>query len=1163
MQRFNVLDRHQNIHQSYIIEASAGTGKTYSIENIVVRLLIDAAKPCGLEQILVVTFTRAATDDLKMRIRANLTKSLNFCRNFLRDESLDKSDIPDYLLELLELGQDRVSAAHKALKNALSNFQKAPIFTIHQFCSRMLREHLLEGNISLSNPLDDKGLSPAKVYAIIKDFFRTEINHNLISSAQLQNAITAYKGVDKLEQQLYKWVTMGANILPRPLIAEQFQKFIDKMNFLRDHHPIDPALLLEDFISQAPAYKSICNQQKQPKPEKCAIVKRFADLVHKTEYNLSDFDILISDGLYLAEVIHPENRSAKGKTAENINLHYPHFIELLRTTFGNFVDEIRNPAGILATLAIKCKKMLQDYLEQEELLDFDSLLLKMQAALSNQNFTKKIQAQFKAAVIDEFQDTDPIQWNIFKTLFKDSCCLYLVGDPKQSIYGFRQADIYTYLKAKSDVGDRASASLEVNYRSSGELIDALNALFVSPALRQLISLPRLKSSLPYTPVDSGGMTKKKKFSDDIAAVHFFTLEETRESKNSKTLPAAEEVYFFPYIASEIIRLHVVDKCNFSDFAILVSDQYQGRRLGEYLTKLHIPIIAQHCSSLTETLAFSAMRELLQGILAPRNESLLKVALGGPIISWTDQDILSMSENSVWELCISKCLALRKVWHAQGFAFFFQALMKSSWLTSNKSIGEVLLSREGGLEFYNDLQQIAEMLAEEEANQCTPSNKLLNFFDVMEKHAENEGKVIKRRGDPKKEGVQILTIHSSKGLEFEIVFALGVINRSKKPSRLIPLAQQEGLPLIAAIDDLSDPRYIEYTQELDAEKIRQLYVALTRAKQRLYIPMYCGEGLGKCELGTASPLELYLAHIGHPATELNLYDQIPHQSIETIFNYLENLGSNHSIGHIKLKEVSFNLELLDRSKSVKLVHPPSIKIAGAPEYMHSFTSLAGSSLKSALLIPPPGNFDHAEQTLYTLPAGKNTGTLLHEILETAPFNIPEYGVRSLVLQSHVGKYSANTAFKKWSSILCDIVFNAFSAHLPFENGHFSMSEVNPDLCYKEHEFIYTSTGFEDPSFNQTGYIKGVIDLIFQHQGKYYIIDWKSNWLGPNAEDYCQENLIKAMHEHHYYLQADLYKKALKRYLRLCDPRPFEEIFGGVYYLFLRGLSPNSRQGVVVI
>src|ERR1700733_933837 len=178
LKTFNVLDRHLDIHRNYLLEASAGTGKTFSIENIVVRLLLEG-KMLSLEKILVVTFTRAAVRDLKNRIRANIEKALNFL--------ISKPHVgPDYLLKICEEGEASTTFARRRLEQALLIFDQAQIFTIHSFCARALSENVFESNMRVDSVLSDEPLSRTMLLGIIKDFFRTEIRPEIYSPAQLK-----------------------------------------------------------------------------------------------------------------------------------------------------------------------------------------------------------------------------------------------------------------------------------------------------------------------------------------------------------------------------------------------------------------------------------------------------------------------------------------------------------------------------------------------------------------------------------------------------------------------------------------------------------------------------------------------------------------------------------------------------------------------------------------------------------------------------------------------------------------------------------------------------------------------------------------------------------------------------------------------------------------
>ena len=234
--------------------------------------------------------------------------------------------------------------------------------------------------------------------------------------------------------------------------------------------------------------------------------------------------------------------------------------------------------------------------------------------------------------------------------------------------------------------------------------------------------------------------------------------------------------------------------------------------------------------------------------------------------------------------------------------------------------------------------------------------------------------------------------------------------------------------------------------------------------------------------------------------------------------------------------------------------------GKPLYLHSFTALSKHHYVKNLLeekLPAPHNFLAEEKTPHTLPSSSDTGNLLHTILEEIPFNHPD-------VATFVRPYLTKTPYEEWLQPLTTMIENALSVPL----DGFSLREIHHNSCFRETEFLYPCEGVSalKESNQPLGYLKGVIDLIFSHDGKYYILDWKSNWLGSSTKEYTQENLARAMNENQYYLQAALYKEAAKRYLRLIDPRPFEEIYGGAFYLFLRGIDPSPTEhayGVIKI
>lgn len=1162
---FRVLDREQNIHSSYLLEASAGTGKTYSIENIVVRLLIDKAIPCTLSNILVVTFTKASTSDLKARIRLNIHKTLAM----LRQQSQD--DPPDYLCALLEAETEVQNYAKQQLEQALACFEQAPIFTIHGFCHRMLKEHLFEADVGASLGDSEEGISPSLLYKLIRDFFRTEMSDKLISFKQLQLVLSHTGSVEKLEKELYKLISKGIAIAPMPCLQERLTEFNTHMHALKEHVKASPEQILEDFVKQAPLYKEICNRQKIPKEENVAKVQRFAALLEKTEWDLNDFDVLIADGVYVTEALLPENLGSKKLPLPAEQLHCPHLVERLNQHLVPTVAAARNPYFILSTLAHRCKEMVQAYLEQKEIFGFDDLLTSMYRAVQLEGLPAKIRERFTTAIIDEFQDTDPVQWEIFQKIFlpenQPAARLFLVGDPKQSIYGFRQADIYTYLAAGKALGQESKASLNTNYRSVLPLVNALNALFCHETAPGLMALPRLDQTLSYQPVQSGADTAFSQLNDARGAIHFFCMQEQTEGK-AKKLAEVEESFFLPFICEELSQLHsqgiALNTC-----AVLVADRFQAGRLMQHLKAHKIPTVAQHAESLSKTVAFASMQELLQAILTPQRESTLKIALAGPLLGWTQPQVEALDNLLLLESLFGKALALRKVWLQQGFSSFFEAFLASKWQSEDTTVAEFLLSKEDGISLYHCIQQVAELLIDRESVGNLLPHQLLNSLDEIRLLEKSGDQQFKQRANPEKEGVRILTIHSSKGLEFEFVFALGVINRSKSPSQFVPTSDKASennfLPLLTAVADCHDPRYIHHALELDAEKIRQVYVAFTRAKQRLYIPLLFQPALKECEFGAASPIELYLSMMGKPEIPFTgLYERISQLDATSTLDFIRELGRTQAIT-ISTSEDPIKQHLTSESAiDVKLASPPKPLIKGAPCFMHSFTSLSSSAEEEELpseqdpnvtfLLRPPNDFECSNKSAHTLPAGALTGTLLHTLMECISFEAATLDE----VHAFIERFLKNTPFEKWGTVIGDIIFKTLSLQLTINTSIFRLKNLPSHHCYREHPFVYSGTRDIHPDLAfRPGYMQGVVDLIFKHGDKYCIIDWKSNWLGPDTSYYSQAHMQNAMRAHDYFLQAEIYKEALRRYLKLIDDRPFEDIFGGTFYVFMRGLEKDGH------
>ncbi|PJD95243.1 MAG: hypothetical protein CK425_09005 [Parachlamydia sp.] len=1153
---FDILNRALNIHHHYILEASAGTGKTFSIENIIVRLLIEPSpntqRVLEIQDILVVTFTRAAAHDLKVRIRQNIDKALS-CLQTLLDPSIEPvSAIPDYLQACAELDPQQLKLIKKKLEKALFEYDRAQIYTIHSFCMRMLQTHFFEGDLALFALSEEKAFSQSEISQVIHDFFRTEMDPSIYGKAHFQLLLKTYdNSVERLEAALARLITQGMDIAPAPAFHELFDEFNQNMLAIKAQG-FTCQTILEDFKKLAPFYTGLLDRKKNLKEEILQRVTRFAQFFDQNEWSITDFEAIIYDQLFLVQALDPVSRNKKAE-AGLPSVALKQLRPLLKQSLGHLV----NPLCVFAKLAHECQKFLKYYQAEEEKLRYDDLLHAMLKAMHDATFIQKIRETYQAALIDEFQDTDPTQWKIFETLFLEPSypgSLYLVGDPKQSIYAFRQADIYTYLAASNAIGEENKASLTTNFRSHPDLVEALNQLFQQSTTPHFIYLPRQEQPLPYISVKASTKTFAKSLPDTLGSIHFMTT-----TAQQRSLEQMEEEIYLPFVANELLKLHQSQQFPYRECAILVSDRYQAQRIVLFLKKYDIPAYCQRHANLADSAALLSLRELLQGILNPRHASSLKIALGGKIFAWSHLQITRLEDLAFYETTLGEINQLRKILLQENFAAFYHALIYQPHFQSSSTLAEAILQQHEGEQFFEEMEQIAELLISQQYETHCPPEGLIAFLDEFSQLKSDEDERLHKKINTCQDAVQILTLHSSKGLEFEIVFVLGLIKQSPVPDLFLP-QHQLSPPALVPIFDSEDPRYLSHCQEIDAEKMRQLYVAFTRAKYRLYVA--ATSPLDKqTAYGCASAMELFLAKLAQPFCSYpELYERIYEHDSEKFFIWLDALDPNIRISYsTETTPLPFLKTPCISEQFEELIAPPDLNLPSEKTFIYSFTSLAKQMEQAETAdILPPHDFEASIKTPHTLPAGNTTGILLHEILEHLPFEQTQHCHTPEALLPFITPYTQGTPYDAWNRVLCEVLFKIMKTPFPIDGQLFSLEHLQSNRTYREIEFLYP---YENDIFHLNlpkSYFKGVIDLVFEYAGKYHIIDWKSNWLGPTAEAYQMTNLAKTMHAQGYLLQTSIYEESLKRYLKVYDPQDFKSLFGGIYYIFLRGFELQHDQ-----
>lgn len=1046
--RFDILDPTVDIHRNYLIEASAGTGKTFAIENLYVRLLQEPfkgkEKALTLDQIGVMTFTKAAARDLRKRIRSNLAQKME---------------------------------GNSALQEALYAFDQAQIFTLHGFCSRALKTFSFEGGLSFESPPEEKCSSTQRLRQIVHDAFRMKIKG--IHPVQITLLVHQKKYRQQtLEEELVKILEKRGKIAPPPTLEELFAPFLEGLAVLRQHNF---NRLIDDYSLLLPCLKSKGNEQ---------CVAYFQGLLQKEAVAFEDFVAFLPHWEPLYNSFDPENRYKRKNIAAPLS--HPDFFEELKCCLHTTMELAANPKMILAALGSHCQEVFRKWEEGNGTFSPDKLLTAMLERVQDPRFASLLRSKYRAIIVDEFQDTDPVQWEILQRLFltdQYEGVIYLVGDPKQAIYAFRQGDVYTYLTAAKDLGSGAAVTLTTNYRSSPPLVEALNTLFNSA--RSLFELPKTGEEIPFQSVLAG---KQGTFPQDgKGTVHFMECERSRGAIPDACYEAiAQEITQFP------------DK----SIAILVSSAQQGNKMSAILQKWGIPSFFQRPPPLGESPMVRGLIEILQAVSNPRRLSALKVALGGLLLGWDIEGIKQLDQGEKLEEQLLQFYHWQQLLKEKGISPFLQQFVKTCSCR--------LLARESGDNLFQNLLQLGELLTEHQAKTHCAIPGLIDYLREL----ESEGEEGPRQLLQTKGAVQIVTIHSSKGLEYDIVFAPGVLSPPAHHSEQF-VADATGAHLHPILDPQCDERFQHHKRELDGERMRLLYVALTRAKERVYIPI-CFNKTGN------SPLDLFLRKLEKP-----------------FHTYL--------CETITLAKIQEHYPLPERIVEKKVLTAPlPLIVPGEAKVLHSFSSLA-ETLEHApqQFSGAPSDLNTSLKTIHTLPSGSAIGNLFHTLFEKIPFtaSIEE-------IEKGIAGHLRQSGLNGWDGVIGDALFNTFNTPLPLRTGECALAGMGELSCYKEMEFCYP---YRD------GYLKGVIDLIFFYKGYYYLLDWKSNWLGKDPSAYTQEHLTTAMDQHNYSLQGTVYRNALESYLSQVDPRPFEQIYGGMFYLFFRGMHPLDRdkKGIFIL
>ncbi|HBS6410451.1 TPA: exodeoxyribonuclease V subunit beta [Klebsiella pneumoniae] len=1133
-----------------LIEASAGTGKTFTIAALYLRLLLglggEAAYPraISVEELLVVTFTEAATEELRGRIRSNIHELRIAC---LRGES----DNPLYSALLAEIA-DKDEAA-KTLLLAERQMDEAAVFTIHGFCQRMLSLNAFESGMLFEQQLieDESRLR----YQACADFWRRHCYPLTRDIAAVIHDV--WKGPRDLLKSLDRWLQGEAPQLksppaPNETLAERHQQIIARIDSLKQQWR-EQVGEIEGVLENSGLDRRKFNRGNQGKwMEKVNAWAQEETLSYQLPDALEKF----------AQSFLLERTKAGGE---------PPVHPLFSAVESLLASSLTLTDLVLARAMVEIRDAVAREKRRRGELGFDDMLSRLDEALrgdSGETLASAIRQRFPVAMIDEFQDTDPQQYRIFRRIWRrqPETALLLIGDPKQAIYAFRGADIFTYMKARGDVA--AHYTLDTNWRSSPGMVGSVNRLF------SLSDNPFMFHEIPFLPVKAAAKNKGLRFTVDAADVPAMNVwlmpGDTVGSGDYQTFMAqlcATQIRDWLSAGQRgralLWRGETSRPVQASDITVLVRNRLEAAQVREALQTLGIPsVYLSNRDSVFETLEAQELLWLLQAVLAPERENTLRSALATSMFGLTALDIENLNQDEqAWDALVEEFSEYRQIWRQRGVMPMLRALMTA------RHIAENLLATRGGERRLTDILHISELL-QEAASQLESEHALVRWLAQHIAEPDSNAASQQMRLESDKHLVQIVTIHKSKGLEYPLVW-LPFIARFRKQDQ----AFYHDRETFAAVLDLGqDEASLELAEaERLAEDLRLLYVALTRAV------WHCSLGVAPLSSRKSGNSDFHLSALGRLLQAGEAMDAAGLAA--RLADFCHGDIALQIPGELDLTPWQAPAATIPRLSARELQRRIAddwrvTSYSGLQQ--HGFSG--GQDLLPRLDVDAAGVGEVVEEpqlTPHQFPRGAAPGTFLHSLFEELDFTQP-------VPEGWMAEKLQLSGFDaQWAPVLTDWLGGVLKTRLPgpdialnqlaARDKQVEMAFYLPiaqlltaerlDALIRQYDPLSADTPPLD--FRQVrGMLKGFIDLVFRHDGRYYLLDYKSNWLGEDREAYTRPAMEQAMRAHRYDLQYQLYSLALHRYLRhrLAD-YDYDRHFGGVIYLFLRGMDgQEGGQGI---
>ena len=1173
---------------THLIEASAGTGKTFTITNLVLRLVAEDGLDFG--RILAVTFTEAATTELRERIR----RTINQARAFI--DSPHSSDNPAAAAVIRQAidrsGRDTV---RKALRKAVLSFDEAGILTIHGFCNRVLHQFAFESSLPFNLELvTDQNRF---VREVADDFWRKNFGRapKVLCAMALKrslspDALFTFSGLLINKPSL----TMIPDATEDP--AEKLIKaFEDACGLWHEDRGRIMALLRADD----------CGLRRSKEAYKDEALKEYA----------AELDRLFGGdvdpaGLAVMERFTPDfmrQHLMPSKAHLGIPEH-PFFDHCRRYT------DAENDCAVFYRHAFRrfLERELSRRKQDSNVRYFNDLLSGLDRALKADQsglLVSSIRDQYRAVLIDEFQDTDPVQYEIFHRLFgSDKHCLFLIGDPKQSIFGFRSADVFSYIRAADNIPPDRKYALPLNWRSETPLVEGVNHLFsqaVDPfALGRAITFNTVSADpdnignrSPLTIAGRSGGHVRLWFlgTGEDGSVAPLNKEDAREAVMDAV--TAEIAALLNRSARGDVRAG--DRpLGPADIAVLIMRNRDAGPIRDRLGALNIPAVISRTGSVFMTGEALSMERVLTAMAAPTDYRCLNAVLADDLVGCSASDIRAFGEDddryAEYEGHLRRFSEYHDLWRFGGFIRVFRRFMSDYHLRLR------LLSFPDGERRLTNLLHLAELIHQAAVKNRLGMNALLDWIRERrgaEEETPDEEQLRLERDD---EAVQIVTVWKSKGLQYPIVFCpfLWEKGAAVKADNVI---FHEGHRLILDTGTGLEDHIRAAARENLSELLRLLYVGVTRAVNRCYL-VY-GK-IGRINVsGVTAPDYVLTGGLPQDIRLDDLQTRIKDMTAENLYRLVETrLGPASDFIHVEHHRPGgaepYHPDTEAGRTDMQQRHFPRDRIDqdwGIASFTHlAYRGRMARQSREEIEIrqdefsgKPPDEGRQWQSSILNFPAGAAPGLCVHAIFERLDFTLSDPEATRELIEASLRQYGLNkstAAVSRWNAVVYKMIEDVLGAQiLPHDPG-FTLGGLSGDRSIAEMAFYYpirritpdvirtalghldTGADGEDRNFARSGerlefrpvhgYMRGFIDLVFEHAGRYYLLDWKTNHLGYDLRDYALPRLCRCIADESYYLQYYIYTVALHRYLGHRVPDyDYETHFGGAVYLFVRGVTPD--------